>query len=89
MVQPVSSGEAVATGHRLGFVQGKDLEHQSWSARLKIFAECNLLAPRFVAGDQLVPWRQVSQGGPRDVLLGVAPLWLGSPFLAVRKFGGW
>eukprot|EP00435_Cladocopium_sp_Y103_P050206 s72_g15.t1 len=34
--------------------KGKDLEHQSWSARLKIFAECGLPPPHFVAGSQLV-----------------------------------
>ncbi|CAL1140292.1 unnamed protein product [Cladocopium goreaui] len=34
--------------------KGKDLEQQSWSARLKIFAECGLPPPRFVAGSQLV-----------------------------------
>jgi len=34
--------------------QGKDLEHQSWSSRLKLFVQCSLPVPRFVAGSQLV-----------------------------------
>ena len=36
--------------------RGKDLEHQSWSSRLKLFVQCGLPLPRFVAGSQLVSW---------------------------------